>query len=84
MVQLTPHRELGGCRGYDSVEEREADIRKLMEKGFDHFTTYRDSAAPIALSYGKRQIPKDDSEFSGEIRRHWSPRPGDRGYDLLC
>lgn len=84
MVQLAPHRELGGCRGYDSVEEREADIRKLKEEGFDHFVTYRDSNAPIALSYGKRVVSETGAKESGEIRRHWTPKPGDRGYDLLC
>jgi len=84
MIQLTPHCERGGCRGYDSVAEREADIRKLESEGFDHFVPYRDSDAPIALSYGKRQVSKDNPENSGEIRRHWTPKPGDRGYDLLC
>lgn len=83
MIQLTPHRELGGCRGYDSVVERDTDIEKLKEEGFDHFTTYCDTNAPIALCYGKRVISDIDPEKARE-NRHWSPKPGNRGYDLLC
>ncbi len=52
MIQLTQHRERGGCRGYSTFEERSDDIAELKRQGFDHFTLYRDAEAEIALSYG--------------------------------
>lgn len=81
MIQLTKHRPLGGNRGYDSVEERDADIERLKAEGYDHFTFYRDAKAPIAVSYGKRV--KSDQPTKPAIQP-WCPKPGDRGYDLLC
>jgi hypothetical protein len=80
MIQITEHRELGGCRGYDSVEERDADILALRAEGYDHFVTYRDTQAEVALSYGKCFPPM----ATAEIYRSWYPKPGNRGYDLLC
>lgn len=80
--QLTKHSERGGCRGYDSVGERDLDIERLRGEGYDHFVTYCDSDAPIALSYGKRYV--DNSVVPESVKRVYSPKPGDRGYDLLC
>src|SRR5215467_2144471 len=61
MIQIT---EI--TRGYASYAEREADIEALRAEGYDHFTTYRDTAAEHALCYGR--TPK------AEIRHHWSKR----------
>lgn len=76
------------CRGYDSIEERDADIAQLRTEGCNYFVEYRDSNCPIALCYGYAAW-KDDNLCSHPIqrtspRRPWSPRPGDTGYDLLC
>lgn len=79
MKQLTRHTEKGGNRGYDSVEERDEDIKRLKEQGYNHFVTYRDSNASIALSYGIAHYPMNPIE----IKRPWTPKPGDRAYDLL-
>ena len=43
MFQITPI-----TRGYESADEREADIRNLTERGYDHFMRYRDTAAEYA------------------------------------
>jgi len=80
MIQLTPHNERGGCRGYDTQQEREIDITRLRCEGFNHFTTYRDANSPIALSYGKSPFQATNVL----LQKPWSPKPGDRGYDLLC
>jgi hypothetical protein len=53
MLQITQHTDRGGNRGYDTTQERDEDIAALREQGFDHFTTYRDTQASIALMYGK-------------------------------
>ena len=80
MIQITPHSTLGGCRGYDSQEERDNDIKKLKEEGFNYFTPYRDTQATIALSYGVSEV----TEHVGPHKRPWQPKPGDSGYDLMC
>lgn len=81
MIQITEHSDRGGNRGYDSVEEREEDVKRLQEEGFDHFVHYRDSQASITLAYGKRDRSRERPLIT---RRPWQPKPGDRGYDLLC
>lgn len=78
MIQITTHTERGGCRGYDTAEEREQDIQALKVEGFNHFVNYRDTQAPIALNYGIGSVQPQQP-----IRRPWQPKPGDPGYDLL-
>lgn len=80
MIQITRHNERGGNRGYDSVEERDTDIERLRTQGFNHFVMYHDTQAEIALLYSK----VEKSVASSTMERPWSPKPGNRGYDLLC
>ena len=80
MIQITPHTDRGGTRGYDSDAERETDKQTLRAGGFDHFTDYRDTAAEFALSYGIQcwddNAPKRTPPQHGWMVRH-------PGYDLM-
>lgn len=65
-MQLTPHTIYGGTRGYVSADQREQDIKELKKQGYDHFVEYKDTQAPIALSYGvrvKRVCVQQDSKL---------------------
>lgn len=79
MKQLTQHTLRGGCRGYDSDDERTLDIIALQELGYNHFTTYRDTEAKYALSYGCSMCQLNPKP----VKRPWTPKPGNMAYDCL-
>lgn len=94
MKQITTHKpfneakpfECGGCRGYDSQEEREKDIEQLRKEGFNYFYRFSDTSAPIALCYGWAAYADPNYHFAPveQPKSRWYPQPGNRGYDCLC